>query len=115
MGIKLVGGRNTKRTSYFLKAAKELQVPVDFVEWQEISDINWKYDVVKLDPFVFGESDLSEMNGLLETYRVQLVNLQNAGCCFLNTPEGILSVLDKRGCKEKLMQNGVSVTEFLSA
>jgi Glutathione synthase/Ribosomal protein S6 modification enzyme (glutaminyl transferase) len=115
MGIKLVGGRNTKRTSYFLKAAKELQVPVDFVEWQEISDINWKYDVVKLDPFVFGESDLSEMNGLLETYRVQLVNLQNAGCCFLNTPEGILSVLDKRGCKEKLMQNGVSVTELLSA
>ena len=47
MGIKLVGGRNTKRTSYFLKAAKELQVPVDFVEWQEISDVNWKYDVVK--------------------------------------------------------------------
>lgn len=114
MGVKLVGIKNTKRTEYFLKAANELQISVDFVEWQEIKDIRWKNDVVKLDPFAFQESDLSEMNNLLAHYRIQLATLSNTGCRFLNHPKGILAVLDKGSCKKKLIANGVPVTELLS-
>lgn len=113
MGVQLVGIKNTKRTEYFLKAARELQIPIDFVEWQQIKDIKWQDGVVKLDPFVFGESALSEMNGLLARYRMQLEQLSDAGCRFLNPPEGILSVLDKGRCKKTLIKNGVSVTELL--
>lgn len=114
MGVKLVGIKNTKRTEYFLKAAKELQIPVDFVQWQGIENARWQKDVVKIDPFASKESALSEMNSLLAQYRMQLEGLSDAGCRFLNCPEGILAVLDKGRCKAKLIENGVLVTELLS-
>ena len=114
MGVKLVGAKNSKRTEYFLMAAKKLRIPVDFVEWQKINGAVWQNDVVKLDPFGFKESVLSEMNGLLEGYRLQLEKLSAEDCRFLNSPEGILSVLDKGQCKKTLIKNNVSVTELLS-
>ena len=114
MGVKLVGIKNTKRTEYFLKAAKELQIPVDFVQWQGIENTRWQKDVVKIDPFASKESSLSEMNSLLAQYRTQLERLSDVGCRFLNYPEGILAVLDKGRCKAKLIENGVPVTELLS-
>jgi len=114
MGVKLVGVKNSKRTEYFLMAAKELQIPVDFVEWQEINGSVLQNDVVKIDPFVFEESVLSEMNGLLEGYRLQLKRLLTKDCHFLNSPEGILSVLEKGRCKKMLIRNRVPVTELLS-
>ena len=114
MGVKLVGIKNTKRTEYFLKAAKELQIPVDFVQWQGIENTRWQKDVVKIDPFASKEFVLSEMNSLLAQYRMQLEGLSDAGCRFLNCPKGILAVLDKGRCKAKLIENSVPVTELLS-
>ena len=50
MGISLVGKRQTRRTDYFLKAAEQLHIPVSFVDWDEVDQVDFAREVVKLDP-----------------------------------------------------------------
>ena len=50
MGIRLIGRRETRRTDYFLKAAEQLHIPVSFVDWKEVDQVDFAGEVVKLDP-----------------------------------------------------------------
>ncbi len=110
MDIQLIGKTGTKRTEYFLKAAEELQVPVRFVDWDEVNGCDVSSSIVKLDPPSFQTSNLYEMNGKIEAYRQMIEQLSDAGCSFLNEPSGILKALDKRGCKRVLQDSEVPVT-----
>lgn len=114
MGIKLIGKHQTRRTEYFLKAAQQLHIPVGFVDWDEVGQAELSQDVVKLDPPSYQTSDLFEMNDRIQEYREKLEAVRDAGCLFLNPPEGIGQVLDKRLCKEILQSRGVPVTEMFS-
>ncbi len=110
MDIKLIGKMGTKRTDYFRKAAEELNIPVTCVDWDAVEVTDLKDSVVKLDPPAFQTSNLYEMNGQIETYRQMIARLSDAGCFFLNEPDGIVKVLDKRLCKQILQDNHVPVT-----
>ncbi len=110
MNIQLIGKRGTKRTDYFRKAAEDLRIPVTFVDWDEVGDKVDSDSILKLDPPAFQTSNLYEMNGEIEAYRQMIARLSDAGCSFLNTPEGIANVLDKRRCKQMLQERGVPVT-----
>lgn len=113
MGIVLVGEPETRRTEYFLRAAEELHKPVRFVDWQMAGGMEFHEDVVKLDPPSYKSSDLFQMKDHLASFRRQMKQSERAGGIFLNHPSGILRLLDKRLCKETLMENQVPVTEML--
>lgn len=112
MGIRLIGRRETRRTDYFLKAAEQLHIPVSFADWDEVDQVDFAGEVVKLDPPSYETSDLFQMNGQIRAYEGALSKLENCGCHFLNSPAGIRRVLDKRACKEELIHHGVLVTEM---
>lgn len=113
MGIVLVGEPGTRRTEYFLRAAGELHKPVRFVDWQAAGGMEFHGDVVKLDPPSYKSSDLFQMKDHLASFHQQMKGFGKAGGIFLNPPCEILRLLDKRQCKEILMENQVSVTEML--
>lgn len=112
MGIRLVGKRQTKRTEYFLRAAEQLHIPVSFVDWEEVDQVDLAGEVVKLDPPSYQTADLFEMNDRIREYMDALGGLEKRECCFLNPPGGICRVLDKRACKEELAGHGVPVTDM---
>ena len=112
MGIRLVGNRHTKRTDYFLKAAEQQHIPVQFVDWEEVGQADFTGDVVKLDPPSYQTSDLFRMNDRIREYRERLLALQGRDCRFLNPPEAVCQVLDKGFCKDRLAQQGIPVTEM---
>lgn len=113
MGMVLVGEPETRRTEYFLRAAGELHKPVQFVDWQTAGGMEFHGDVVKLDPPSYKSSDLFQMKDHLTSFHRQMKQLEKAGGIFLNPPCEILRLLDKRQCKEILMENQVPVTEML--
>ena len=112
MGISLIGRRQTRRTDYFLIAAEQLHIPVSFVDWDEVDQVDFAGEVVKLDPPSYQTADLFQMNAQIREYESALLKLKNCGCHFLNSPEGIRRVLNKRACKEELVYQGVPVTEM---
>lgn len=113
MGIVLVGEPETRRTEYFLRAARELHKSVRFVDWQQAGGMEFHEDVVKLDPPSYKSSDLYEMNDHLASFHRQMKQLEMTGGIYLNPPSEILRLLDKRHCKEILMEKEVPVTEML--
>lgn len=114
MGVKLIGKQQTRRTEYFLKAAEELQIPVTFVDWDDVGQTDFQGDVVKIDPFAYETANLFEMNGQIEKFRAQMKRLLKSSCRFLNPPSGIERVLNKRICKDILQKNHIPVTEMFS-
>lgn len=112
--IILVGSENTKRTDYFLKAAQELQISVSFQNILQCEPEKLEEAVIKIDPFVYQESQIEKMEFLLEQYTALLNRFAlNKKLIFLNYPDAILEVLHKVKCKEKLMAKGVPVTKML--
>lgn len=114
MGIFLIGTAGSRRTEYFLKAAAECQAAVTFVDWSELADTDLNGGVVKIDPPSYRSSNLSDMNGQVGAYRACLEQLERCGADFLNTPSGIVSALDKFGCKKVLMDHGIPSTEMIA-
>lgn len=112
--IILVGCEKTKRTAYFLKAAGELQIPVSFVDIFQCVPEKLEESVVKIDPFVYQEAEIGQMEALLAGY-TSLLNrfASNKKLQFLNHPDAIWEVLHKAKCKEKLMKKGVPVTKMI--
>ncbi len=109
----MIGEPETKRTEYFLRAAGELHKPVRFVDWQTAGGMEFHGDVVKLDPPSYKSSDLFQMKDHLASFQKLMKQSEGAGGIFLNPPSEILRLLDKRQCKEILMENQVPVTEML--
>ncbi len=116
MELVLVGKENTRRTEYFLKAAEELGVPVEFVDWDDSKLIHadsMSNKIMKLDPPSFQTANLFQLNETIETYGDKLTKLQEEGASFLNAPQGICWVLHKYLCKEQLQHKEIPVTRML--
>ena len=69
---------------------------------------------LKIDPPKYRDSDLSNLNSLVNEYMGFLnAFAQNKKLCFLNHPDSIIDTLDKRKCKNILTQNGIAVTPVI--
>lgn len=113
--IILVGCENTKRTDFFLKAAKDMDIPVTFENILHCEPDKLENAIVKIDPFVYQESDITKMEGLLSQYTELLGRFaENKKITFLNHPIGIQEVLHKVRCKEILMESDIPTTKMLS-
>ena len=113
--IILAGMANTKRTDYFLKAAKELGIPIFFEDITHCVPESLEKAVVKLDPVVYGETKIGQMDALLDQYtRILSRFATNRMIKFLNHPDSVMQVLHKRECKEKLMTQQIPVTQMIA-
>lgn len=113
MKIRLVGMPDTKRTLFFLKAAKEMGVPVEFSHVQDCEELSKERSFIKLDPWVYKSSDISEMDTNIQEYIRFLQGFEESGHLFFNEPSAICSVLNKRSCKEILFKNGIPITKVV--
>lgn len=117
MELILIGTGDSKRTIYFQKAARQLHIPLSVLEWdgvdQAIRDGRLEGAAVKIDPPSYHIFELSVMKGKISEYRQSLKRLQTVNCIFLNSPESIAAVLDKRKCKLRMQAQGVPVTQML--
>ena len=115
--VVLIGSRNSKRTEYFLKAADNLGVPVNVIGWEEVfAGLDYgtlEGAVVKIDPPSYNITDLEIMQENLLIYKDILKRMSSCRCHFLNTPEAILNVLDKKLAKEELVKYGIPVTKMV--
>lgn len=70
---------------------------------------------VKIDPCTYESSNIEKMNEYLQNYQKLLSQLsENQTYHYLNHPAAILELLDKRKCKEKLIQQQIPVTPLLA-
>lgn len=114
--LVLIGEENSKRTLYMKKAADSLNVPLQVCRWKELQSTfdlgQLKGAVVKADPPSFQTVHLCRMQTQLEEYRRALMRLMQAECRFLNSPENICRLLDKRETKRYLQERGIPVTRM---
>ena len=99
--VVLIGGPSSKRAVFFQKAAGRLGVPVHTVDWEDFTE---EFDLgklqgaaVKIDPPAYQTVQLCQMQRELKAYHSKLQRLSQADCHFLNPPEAIWQMLDKRG------------------
>ena len=59
--IILAGCEDTKRTDFFLKAAKEMNIPVTFENIFECVPDKLEDAIVKIDPFVYKDFEITKM------------------------------------------------------
>lgn len=114
----LLGNPETKRTAYFQKAAAEAGVPCLLWEWERRPFRFPRGSSVKIDPPLWASCNLKEMDGCVCRYRKDLAALAHLSgennLQFLNHPDAIWALLDKRSCKARLLQAGLPVTESLT-
>lgn len=118
MDLILIGTENSKRTAYFRKAAQEQQIPLLVLEWdnvdEAIRDGRLEGAAVKIDPPSYYTFELSTMKEKIKEYQQRLRKLENVNCTFLNSPESIAAVLDKRECKLRMQAQDIPVTQMLT-
>lgn len=143
MNVILVGDKKSKRTEYFIKAARQSGVFVSVMEleefmadsqilenniintskmksrskllFKELQDKKLKNIWVKIDPYTYKSSNIEKLNQYLQTYQELLSHLpQSQTYHYLNNPQTILELLDKRKCKKKLIKHQIPVTPLLS-
>lgn len=114
----LIGDSRSKRTTFFLKAAKVQGISVETLEWDLVGEFDWERfegAAVKIDPPLYTIVSLKEMREELFRYREFLERLGRCHCHFLNTPQALWQTLDKAAAKRRLLEAGVGVTQLLSA
>lgn len=130
----LLGQPDTKRTIFLKKALEETGLSLTLLPWdlhepggmgiqgptgfpearlRELPSLSRCF--IKIDPPVWSHVSLKELGTLTAGYGESLHRLQSlpAGA-WLNQPDQILALLDKRGCKKMLRQAGLPVTEELT-
>ena len=114
--LYLIGEETSKRTVFMKKAAKEQGTGLRLISWED-----WRREpdirrlqgaCVKIDPPVFSAVCLEQMQTELEDYIRLLQKLGEADCRFLNTPEALIRLLDKRQAKVCLQKQGIAVTQM---
>ncbi len=136
----LLGSPGTKRTIYLEKGADAAGVSVRLLDWKEfpfcggdsqespvrrwagwenvfLNEAAWEDVFLKIDPPLWESCCLDELNILAQDYEKKLQWLAELGkkrqITFLNKPEDIRAILDKRACKRLLAEAGIPVTEEL--
>ena len=118
MQIVLIGEADSKRTEFFIKAAAELQIPVNFIPYPSIDMLsNFDFAVlenstVKIDPPLPHSSNINDISTVGLHYSHFLHKLQGIkGAKFLNTPHEILHVMDKQRFKHTVENAGISTAQ----
>lgn len=114
----LLGKPDTKRTHYLGRAAREAGLHVLFLDWDHWQENLPKGRIfMKIDPPVWDSCSLEQLGSLIGDYQKQLEALSRFGRLqdvkFLNTPETIATLLDKRESKRRLAAAGLAVSEEL--
>ena len=82
-----------------------------------LNEAVWEDVFLKIDPPLWESCWLDELNILAQDYEKKLQWLAELGkkrqITFLNRPEDIRALLDKRECKRRLAEAGIPVTEEL--
>lgn len=112
----LLGNPGTKRSVYFEHAACQAGLHVLFVDWKDwlrsgFPGTETDY-FVKIDPPLWDSCHIDELKQMTGTYTSYLTALAGSSAAFLNTPEDLMSLLDKRDCKKRLKAAGLPVTEM---
>lgn len=136
----LLGNPGTKRTIYLEKAARKAEITIHLLDWKDFREKFrkqegdcknsdnygsfkreefWKEKIfLKIDPPLWESCCLEELNTLAYGYQKELWQIKRLGeqwdISFLNQPEDIISLLDKRGCKRCLSEAGIPVTEEIT-
>ena len=114
----LLGSPNTKRTAYLIKAAEQTGTALGFLNWEDWNGQLPEGELfLKIDPPLWTSYALGQLETLTEAYRKQLAEIgrlaKKRNVDFFNTPSAIMTLLDKRICKERLVRAGLPVTEQL--
>lgn len=119
MQAVVVSNLPSKRTDYFIQAGEHLNVDSRFVTYRELEKELSTYDhtLVKLEPPRHDETDFVVYNRLCRDYVRLLTRIggieRAESVSFLNTPQAIVSALDKY--ESKLALSGLQATPLLSA
>lgn len=116
----VLGSPGTKRTVYLEKGAQAAGIVFRLLDWKDFpfeQEASWENLFLKIDPPLWESCCLDELNALTRDYEGKLQWLTDLGArhqiAFLNRPEAIRALLDKRGCKRTLAMAGIPVTEEL--
>lgn len=116
----VLGSPGTKRTVYLEKGAQAAGIVFRLLDWKDFpfeQEASWENLFLKIDPPLWESCRLDELNALTRDYEGKLQWLADLGArhqiAFLNRPEAIRALLDKRGCKRTLAMAGIPVTEEL--
>lgn len=123
--VILLGNPGTKRTIYLEKGAREAGVKIHLTEWKDFQERFLEKEVfpeqkifLKIDPPLWESCCLEELNALAKEYETELQQIKRLGeqweISFLNQPDIIMDLLDKRKCKRHLVKAGISVTEEIT-
>lgn len=117
----LLGNPETKRAAYLKKGAEKAGVEVEVLDWREFphnfeeTDFQEEEIFLKIDPPPWNSCCLEELDRLVSEYEGNLDYIAaspgSKRITFLNHPQGIKELLDKRGCKRRLKEAGIPVTE----
>lgn len=117
----IVGEPESKRTIYMKHAARKRNVNLSCISYkdgyeavlEQIKCFAGTAQVVKLDPPQFFETEFDKMQCQLLKYRDFLEKAGQLPLHYLNSPHALLEVMDKRLCKQRLMDAGLPVTEMV--
>lgn len=116
--IHLIGDSDSKRYHYFKLACQEQGIDLKFWDIQKnleafLGDYQ-SGEPIKIDPPTYQESELRQLQPLIEAYKNQLMTLsQVEGAVFLNNPLSIWQTLDKKECKNILKEANIPMTPLL--
>jgi glutathione synthase/RimK-type ligase-like ATP-grasp enzyme len=120
--VLLIGESDTKRTKFFMKAAEELAIRLEFTHIPIFSNSVefpsspfWDNCAVKIDPPLPNSVFIDEISTFGRRYTLFLekadtLSKANKNVQFLNAPKDIANTLDKLHCKRVLENAGVSTT-----
>lgn len=114
--VLLLGVKGEKRTIYFEKAVHETDMDYQFCDWEDFLLLEQRDDlkkcIVKIDAPKWDSFILNELDDLTHQYKEALLLLARMPFgAYFNHPIDILELLDKRKCKQKLIQNNIPVTQ----
>ncbi len=114
--ILLLGVEGEKRKIYFEKAVYAAGIDYEFCDWNNFLLLekrdDLKHCIIKIDAPKWDSSVLNDLDKLTSQYKKALFTLAELPFgTYFNHPMDILELLDKRKCKQKLIQNGIPVTK----
>lgn len=111
MTLYLIGEPESKRRQYFEKACRAQDIRLEHIDmWCFPEDVGQpvpKSGFIKIDPPTVGTSAFGALDAHVVRYKSYLEALGERPYHYLNTPQAILDVLDKKHCKTVLRQNGI--------
>lgn len=115
--VILLGTDIKRRKRYFEEAVTQYGMEFKYYSWDQYNELlsykDIKNSVLKIDAPKIDTSDIGELEMLVSNYIEKLIYLESLPFkAFLNKPQDIIKLLDKRQCKYVLMKNDLAVTHM---